>query len=192
MKTTYYHDTEENVFLMLLRDDYVQIKYKDEKLNAYIHPETLTIITLTSLKMYPGEISYTVWNYDPNKCKNNCGYHLTNINRKMYLLHRLVAYTFLGNPPEGKTEVDHIDDNKDNNRPENLRWVTRSENILKAWQTGHHKVHKNINGKYYRCTETLTFPDGRKVHMDIADYLKYRKEHGLRAPNWAKDYNFDF
>ena len=45
-------------------------------------------------------------------------------------IHRIVAYAFLGNPPTDKHVVDHIDTNKMNNRPENLRWVTRLENII--------------------------------------------------------------
>ena len=45
-------------------------------------------------------------------------------------VHRIVAYAFLGNPPSQSHVVDHIDTNKCNNRPENLRWVTRLENII--------------------------------------------------------------
>ena len=46
-------------------------------------------------------------------------------------VHRIVATAFHGNPPTKKHVVDHIDTNKRNNRPENLRWITRLENILK-------------------------------------------------------------
>lgn len=45
-------------------------------------------------------------------------------------VHRIVATAFLGMPPSAQHVVDHIDANKRNNRPENLRWVTRLENIL--------------------------------------------------------------
>jgi hypothetical protein len=45
-------------------------------------------------------------------------------------IHRIVATAFHGEPPTKDHVVDHIDTNKQNNRPENLRWVTRLENIL--------------------------------------------------------------
>lgn len=45
-------------------------------------------------------------------------------------IHRIVATAFHGEPPTKEHVVDHIDTNKQNNRPENLRWVTKFENIL--------------------------------------------------------------
>jgi len=45
-------------------------------------------------------------------------------------IHRIVATAFHGVPPTKEHVVDHIDTNKQNNRPENLRWVTRLENAL--------------------------------------------------------------
>lgn len=45
-------------------------------------------------------------------------------------IHRIVATGFHGDAPSKSHVVDHIDTNRRNNRPENLRWVTRLENIL--------------------------------------------------------------
>lgn len=45
-------------------------------------------------------------------------------------IHRIVATAFHGEPPTKEHVVDHIDTNKQNNRPGNLRWLTRLENIL--------------------------------------------------------------
>lgn len=45
-------------------------------------------------------------------------------------IHRIVATAFHGHPQTKEHVVDHIDTNKQNNRPENLRWVTRLENVL--------------------------------------------------------------
>ncbi|TKW61077.1 MAG: HNH endonuclease [Blastochloris viridis] len=45
-------------------------------------------------------------------------------------VHRIVALAFLGEPETPEHVVDHIDTNRHNNRPENLRWLTRLENVL--------------------------------------------------------------
>lgn len=45
-------------------------------------------------------------------------------------VHRIVAFAFHGNPPTEQHVVDHIDTNRRNNRPNNLRWLTRLENVL--------------------------------------------------------------
>jgi len=48
---------------------------------------------------------------------------------RRFFVHRLVAVAFIKNP-HNLPEIDHIDTNRINNRVENLRWVTRSENHL--------------------------------------------------------------
>lgn len=45
-------------------------------------------------------------------------------------IHRIIATAFHGEPPNPQYVVDHIDTNCRNNRPENLRWLTRLENAL--------------------------------------------------------------
>ena len=45
-------------------------------------------------------------------------------------VHRIIATAFLGPAPSSQHVVDHIDTNRRNNRPENLRWITKLENIL--------------------------------------------------------------
>ena len=45
---------------------------------------------------------------------------------KTFLVHRLIAETFIDNP-DGKPTVDHIDRDRTNNKVENLRWATRQE-----------------------------------------------------------------
>lgn len=57
---------------------------------------------------------------------NNNGY----MHIGMEVIHRIVAYAFIGEPPTTQYIVDHIDTNRQNNRPENLRWLTKLENIL--------------------------------------------------------------
>ncbi len=64
-------------------------------------------------------------------------------------IHRLVLMSFVGMPPEGK-ECDHINRVRDDNRLENLRWVTKVENEankLKVFPS-YIKINKNRNKKY--------------------------------------------
>lgn len=55
--------------------------------------------------------------------------------KKTYLVHRLIALSFIPNP-DNKPEINHIDGNKQNNSIENLEWVTTTENIRHALMFG--------------------------------------------------------
>jgi len=54
---------------------------------------------------------------------------------KVMRVNRLVALAYIENP-ENKTQVNHIDGNKENNNVNNLEWVTAKENTIHAYRTG--------------------------------------------------------
>lgn len=68
----------------------------------------------------------------PRGSRNGGGYsHLSlymNGNEKDYNIHRLVAAAFVPNP-NAFSEVNHIDENKHNNKASNLEWCSRLYNM---------------------------------------------------------------
>ena len=76
---------------------------------------------------------------------NGKGYKIVGLNkngkRKRFKVHRLVAIAFLDNS-ENKPQVNHIDGVRDNNKLENLEWVTGSENVQHAFDSGLKKSSK--------------------------------------------------
>lgn len=55
------------------------------------------------------------------------GYLVVGLSRKTYKVHRLVANAFIENPNACPC-VNHIDENKKNNRADNLEWCTHKQN----------------------------------------------------------------
>lgn len=96
-----------------------------------------------------------------------CSVSLTDASHrtKKYLLHRLVAQSFLPNP-DNKPEINHKDGNKSNNCVANLEWATRYENqyhayisgLSSAWTSAHGKKMSDaalkVNNKPVLCVTT--------------------------------------
>jgi len=67
-----------------------------------------------------------------------------------YRLHRLILETFIGPCPNGHQGL-HKDDNKVNNRLDNLYWGTKEQNIEDAHRNG--KIKKGVEVKLSKFTE---------------------------------------
>lgn len=70
------------------------------------------------------------------ECKNGKGYKIVSLSKngkwKSFLIHRLVYGAFVGIIPDGY-QIDHINNNKTDNRLQNLQLLTVSENNKKRF-----------------------------------------------------------
>jgi hypothetical protein len=68
------------------------------------------------------------------------------------LFHRLLGQAFIPNP-ENKSSIDHINRDKQDNRLENLRWATASENMVNKGVMVTNKLQEKniciIDNRYY-------------------------------------------
>jgi NUMOD4 motif len=78
--------------------------------------------------------------------------------RKKMMVYQAVALAFLGAPPSGMNEVNHIDGRlPTNDKPENLEWTNRKGNVA-------HAVKMSLNSTR-RFAVIGTAPDGSKVQF---------------------------
>jgi hypothetical protein len=89
--------------------------------------------------------------------KNSTGYCAIKINKKWFLVHRLVAENFIG-CTEGKV-IHHKNNVIDDNRVDNLEITTQSENVLYSVKSGNHKGYANLKGQnQYTKAKKLGLP----------------------------------
>ena len=63
-------------------------------------------------------------------CVNSKGYRVISFHKKSKLVHHVVWYLHKGSWPDTSMDIDHINRNKQDNRIENLRQVSRRINAL--------------------------------------------------------------
>ena len=74
--------------------------------------------------------------------KNGRDYmHVTTLERKSIKVHRMVAELYVSNP-NNLPHVNHINGVRDDNRVENLEWVTAGDNQRHAYKIGLRKPNK--------------------------------------------------
>ena len=108
----------------------------------------------TELKVFrDGRLQYLekrskVWK--DKKSSDNNGYLQTKLNGKTVFVHTIIALCYLGEKPEGK-QIDHINSIRNDNRVENLQYITASENNLKKTNYGGKPIKgidKRPNGRF--------------------------------------------
>lgn len=92
------------------------------------------------------------------------------------MIHRLVAYEFLGLSHSSLLEVNHKDGNRHNNRVSNLEVVTHQQNI-------DHSIITNLKNDYGECSINA------KLTNRQADEIRWLWENGMMQKDIAKMYN---
>ena len=113
-------------------------------------------------------------------------------------VHRMVAETFIPNPAMFRV-VNHLDNNRSNNRVDNLEWTTQSENIKYAVKQGRFVT---INGEANHLTK-YTDKEIKEVcgllqagyrNKDIAKITNVKESYisSIRNREWRKDISKDY
>lgn len=103
-------------------------------------------------------------------------YCLTDKNKikRTHLAHILVANAFIGKRPIG-FDVNHLNGNKDDNRADNLEYVSRIENIHHAIKSGLHNTRGSRNGR-------------AKLTDDMVIEIRMRHANGDMQSRLAREY----
>ena len=110
------------------------------------------------------------------------GYHRISLyhngKSKTHAIHRLVAIHHIPNP-ENKLYVDHINRIRNDNRVENLRWVTRLENAQNTGKyknntSGHKYINYDKSTKLWRFGKRINHKRYSKSFKTIIDALCYK------------------
>jgi hypothetical protein len=111
--------------------------------------------------------------------------------RRDVSVHHLVLESFVGPRPDG-TECNHKNGVKTDNRPENLEWVSRVDNIRHGWDTGlYHASKGERNGR-----SKLTWDEARAIRVSTGRVRDVGRQYGVsgyvvsqirRGLLWAED-----
>lgn len=109
---------------------------------------------------------------DPAGHLHPSGYISISVDGEPYRAHRLAFLWMLGRWPE-KTDVDHINRNRSDNRWTNLREATRSENLFNSQRrsdnsTGQRGVYFNKSAQKFKVE---IWCDGDRYHLGYFDDL---------------------
>jgi len=119
------------------------------------------------------------------QCMDSNGYLYVGLSKnnkqKYFRIHRLIAIYFMDNPNKYQC-VDHINEKKTDNRIENLRWVTKSDNTRNGKNWG-----ECLKGVYFN-------KKNNKFHAQISinnkkKHLGYFKNEEDAHNVYMKEYN---
>lgn len=119
------------------------------------------------------------------------GYKRITYKGRLYTSHRLIYSAFYGEIPKGYV-IDHINGKRDDNRIENLRMVTQSENMYNAQEDGHKGQYKvaqyDLQGNLIKSYNNLT-KAGKEVGVTYrAISLAIEQNRACQGYIWKRIY----
>lgn len=103
------------------------------------------------------------------------GYFQITLDNTTFKVHRWVAETFIPNP-DNKSQVNHINGIKTDNRVENLEWCTPRENVKHSYRTG------------LACNKGERHPRSKLTDSLVREFRE-RCEAGEKITQIAREYN---
>ena len=98
------------------------------------------------------------------------GYQIINITGQNFFVHRLVALAFIGEPID--ETINHKNFNRSDNRPENLEYLSRLDNIKYSRNLGRYPAITNPSGfNGYACRKGVNHS---RAKLDDGDVLAIR------------------
>lgn len=140
---------------------------------------------------------------EPMKFKKNKGGYLVckiNLGEPYGIarsVHRAVAMAFIPNT-ENKSDVNHIDANKENNRVDNLEWATRQENMTHSSENRLHPKtaycctvddEGNITNTFNSTEEARAFLPNSASGIMMNLYGNTNSVHGIKFRYWNPEDN---
>ena len=106
-----------------------------------------------------------------------------NSKQKNHSIHRLVAIHYIPNP-DMKPQVDHINRDKTDNRIENLRWATRSENqqnvgIRNTNTSGVKNIYYDKSIDYWKFQKRINNKLTRKHFKTKEEAIEFKNQFDL-------------